>query len=339
VAGSYAKIYAKIWADPDFRSLSWDEQWLFFVLISQPELNFAGVVTTTERRLTGCAKGFSVEDLRTALAGLHARRYIVHDEEHDEILVRSYVRHDGAWRTPNTLISIVRAADGVRSLMIRATLAEELSRLPLDELSGKRAEEMRRSVEEIIATLRPRVSATLPARVSATHAVRVTETIQQGLAQPITQPIAQPTVVVAVVGEESFPCSSVTVPQNPSSPSEPESEGVLLKLPRAQPKPECGSDEDPDFVAFWKNYPNKVGKPSARAAWRKAIKAKVDPRLIIAAAEAFRDSPARRRSGKQFTPHPSTWLNDERYMPPEDDEADDVWTWDSVQESAPGEFN
>ncbi|MBN6054561.1 hypothetical protein JYK22_21645, partial [Nonomuraea sp. RK-328] len=335
VAGSYAKIFNEIWADPDFRSLTRGQQWLFFALISQPELNFAGVVTTTDRRLTGCAAGFTVDELRDDLAVLQARRYVVVDEEHDEILVRSYVRHDGAWRTPNVLTSIIRAAIAVRSGAIRATLAEEFARLPVEELDGKKAEEMRASVARVIETLKPRVAA----RVGVTLAACVPEGLREVITEPIPEPIAQPTVVVAVVGEELKDRTSVTLPQDPSSPSEPESEGLLIELPVKQPKPECGSDQDPDFVAFWENYPRKVGKPSARTAWRKAIKDKVDPQLLINAAAAFRDDPERRRQAKRFTPHASRWLNDERYLVEEEDEDDGNFTWDDVEEQAPREFN
>lgn len=335
MAGSFAKIFNEIWADPDFRSLNRDQQWLFFALISQPELNFAGVLTTTDRRLAGCAAEFTVDDLRADLAVLHARRYIVVDEEHDEILVRSYVRHDGAWRTPNVLTSIVRAAGAVRSEAIRATLAEEFARLPLDELSGKKADEMRGSVSRVIETLKPRVAA----RVTPTLAACVPKGLREVITEPIAEPIAQPTVVVAVVGEELKDRTSVTLPQDPSPPSESESAGVLINLP-VKPKYECGSDQDPDFVAFWTNYPRKIGKPSSRTAWRKAIKAKVDPQLIITAAAAFRDDPERKRSGKKYTPYPATWLNDDRYLPPEDnEEQDDVWRFDDVHEQAPEEYN
>ncbi|MFN2636836.1 MAG: hypothetical protein ABR585_07415 [Gemmatimonadaceae bacterium] len=334
MAGSYAKIFNEIWADPDFRSLTRGQQWLFFALISQPELNFAGVVTTTDRRLTGCAEGFTVAELRDDLTALHARRYIVFDEEHDEILVRSYVRWDGAWRTPNVLTSIIRAATSIRSAAIRATLAGEFGRLALNELSGKRAEEMRESVVRVIETLTPRV----PVRVSRTVSACVTEPFQEGISEPFPQPIAQPTVVVAVVVEEVEDRTSVSLPQDPSPPPEPESDGFLLDVPTKKPKPECGSDEDPDFAAFWSAYPNKTGKPSGRAAWRKAMKAKVDPKLIIKAAETFRDNPERRRRAKQFTPHPATWLNDERYLTHPDDDDDGVFTWDDVEETTPQEF-
>ena len=52
-----------------------------------------------------------------------------------------------------------------------------------------------------------------------------------------------------------------------------------------------------------------AGKAAAEKAWPKAIK-KADPRLIIAAAERYRDDPNRE---PRFTAHASTWLNQERW--------------------------
>lgn len=86
------------------------------------------------------------------------------------------------------------------------------------------------------------------------------------------------------------------------------------------------ASDDPRFTEFWNAYPRKVGKPRARKAWRAAMRRKDDPEVIIRAAIAYRDDPARK---PDFTAHPSTWLNDERYNdgPPEDPASypDDIW--------------
>lgn len=336
MAGSYAKIFNEIWADPDFRSLNRDQQWLFFALISQPELNFAGVVTTTDRRLAGCAADFTVDELRADLAVLHARRYIVVDEEHDEILVRSYVRYDGAWRTPNVLTSIVRAASAVRSTAIRAALANEFDRLPLDELSGKKAEEMRASVARVTATLRPRVAA----RVTPTLAACVPEGLREVITEPIPEPIAQPTVVVAVVGEELKDRTSYTSPQDQPDPSGPvaDGDGLLIQLVDYAKKPEPGSDDDPDWLKFWAAFPNKRSKQEARVRWAKAIRNGEPPALIIAGATRYADEMRRKRIAKDKIKHPDGWLNGRRWED-EEDEDDGNFTWDDVEEQAPKEFN
>lgn len=118
--------------------------------------------------------------------------------------------------------------------------------------------------------------------------------------------------------------------------------GQLFDLDAQREKQaECGSDQDPHFVAFWEAYPRKVGKPSARRAWVKAVrKARADPAVIMAAAEKFRDDPTRRRRDIEFTPHPATWLNDARYDDnPARDEDQSHPAWDDVDEHAPWEFN
>jgi hypothetical protein len=66
----------------------------------------------------------------------------------------------------------------------------------------------------------------------------------------------------------------------------------------------------PDFADFWDAYPRKVDKGHARKAWAKAVRKGVDPKLITKAAETFRDDPGR---NPQYTPHPATWLNGERW--------------------------
>lgn len=322
MAGDFAKIYNTVWADADFRALTRGQQWLYWALYSQPEMNYAGVLTTTDRRLTGCAAGFTLDELYEDMAVLEKRDYIVVDDEHDEILVRTYIKWDDAWRTPNVLIAILRAAVGVRSPKLRARLAEELARLDVAALDGKRAEEMRRRMAETIRTLTPRVPVTLPARVSGRVTGRVTERVTEGLGEglpePFGEPLGEPSVVVAVVGSELKDRTSVTDHQDPEpdppSPAEAvaDGDGVLIQLPSARPaKPKPGSDDDPHWCEFWAAYPRKVDKGHARSAWAKAVK-RTDPSLIVKAAAAYRDDPTRPHEAK-YIPHPATWLNGERW--------------------------
>jgi hypothetical protein len=68
------------------------------------------------------------------------------------------------------------------------------------------------------------------------------------------------------------------------------------------------SEPEPDpFDDFWAAYPRKTGKPSARKAWARAIKT-ASPGVIMAGLERYRFKPE-----VEFQPHPSTWLNDERW--------------------------
>ena len=63
-----------------------------------------------------------------------------------------------------------------------------------------------------------------------------------------------------------------------------------------------------EFMTFWSAYPNKVKKFEALKAWDKAIKTD-DPSTIINGLRNFKFS-----DDPQFNPHPSTWLNQKRWL-------------------------
>jgi len=63
------------------------------------------------------------------------------------------------------------------------------------------------------------------------------------------------------------------------------------------------------FDEWWDAYPLKKGKGAARAAYTKARK-KVPADKLQGAVEIFRDDPNR---GDTYLPHPTTWLNEERW--------------------------
>lgn len=63
------------------------------------------------------------------------------------------------------------------------------------------------------------------------------------------------------------------------------------------------------FDKFWQVYPRKVGKRAAEIAYARAV-TRADPQVILAAAVRLRDQPGRE---VRFTPHPTTWLREERW--------------------------
>ncbi|PTR30628.1 hypothetical protein C8K36_102481 [Rhodococcus sp. OK519] len=63
-----------------------------------------------------------------------------------------------------------------------------------------------------------------------------------------------------------------------------------------------------EFEAFWQAYPKKADKGHARTAFAKALTAVGDVQVLIAGAEAYRDSPSR---DQRFTKNAATWLNGE----------------------------
>lgn len=113
-----------------------------------------------------------------------------------------------------------------------------------------------------------------------------------------------------------FPSSQVspTPPSNPTtlSPNPP----IVPPAPKA-------------FERFWAEYPRKVGKGAARTAFERAVKKipDADPVGFIIA-QLRRQRPT--MTEPKFTPHPATWLNEERWLDEPDVVAADVrvQTWD-----------
>ncbi len=108
-----------------------------------------------------------------------------------------------------------------------------------------------------------------------------------------------------------------------TSSQEPEVEPEVEPLP--PPTPPSAALEVPPaaggFDEWWKLYPRKVGKGAARKAYERALR-KADPVVLLAAVVRARDAyndQAAKRGSHRFTPHPSTWLNEERW---EDEEAE-----------------
>lgn len=67
------------------------------------------------------------------------------------------------------------------------------------------------------------------------------------------------------------------------------------------------------FEKFWSIYPRKVGRGAAEKAFVKAVLRAKDPAPILAGAERYRDDPSR-DPDLRYTAHPSTWLNQDRWL-------------------------
>jgi uncharacterized protein YdaU (DUF1376 family) len=68
-----------------------------------------------------------------------------------------------------------------------------------------------------------------------------------------------------------------------------------------------------EFALFWAAYPRKVGKGAAEKAWRK-----INPDAVILNAMKYAltwqiESPQWTEQDGRFIPHPSTWLNQQRW--------------------------
>lgn len=67
---------------------------------------------------------------------------------------------------------------------------------------------------------------------------------------------------------------------------------------------------DPLWAAFWDAYPKKADRRKALNAWLNALKRGAGPELLAEASAAYRDNPKR---DPNYTLHPTTWLNGDRW--------------------------
>lgn len=157
MARGHGRILTSIWDDDDFLDLDEREQRLYLFLISQPNLNHAGLLPMTLRRWSRKASGLTSAELEKRLQALETARFIVMDDDTEELLIRSFVRNDGVWKQPKVMGAMVSGALEISSRRLRRALLDEVDRIPLGELSndpGARGPSIRQQVSEHIETLR-----------------------------------------------------------------------------------------------------------------------------------------------------------------------------------------
>jgi len=164
MARSEARIFTSIWRDEDFLALPPSAQRLYMFLLSQDDLTYCGVMPLRERRWASKAAGLTLADIEQDLKALGGTAYpsanpdsdsrrtpfVITDPETGELLVRSLMRRDNAWKQPNLLKQARESAEQIESPGIRRALLAELQRLPLDESPSSQVKTL---VAEFIADL------------------------------------------------------------------------------------------------------------------------------------------------------------------------------------------
>lgn len=131
MARSYANIVTAMWAVAEWRALPVHAQHAYLMLVTQPDISAAGVLAITDRRWSGYAADMTIETLTSSLQALADARFLIIDWDGDELLVRSFLRHDKGYTNPKRRMAIFAACREVRSPIVRQALAAELRRLGL----------------------------------------------------------------------------------------------------------------------------------------------------------------------------------------------------------------
>lgn len=129
MARDRANINTNLWVDSDWRDLDDAEQRLYMLLMTHPSLSYAGVADWRPGRLAAMSRDGSREGVELAAKGLQAQRFVLIDEGTEEILIRSFLRHDGLLKQPKLAVSMANAFGAVASKEIQMVIVHELTRL------------------------------------------------------------------------------------------------------------------------------------------------------------------------------------------------------------------
>lgn len=138
MARDHARIQVDIWGDEDFRALPVQAQSTYLTVVSQPRLSYCGVLDYFPGRLAALSSDGTESKVKAAVKVLERARFVVVDRGTQELLVRTYIKHDGVMQRPNMGKAMGRALANVVSDKIRAVIRSELARLHDEEpgLSG-----------------------------------------------------------------------------------------------------------------------------------------------------------------------------------------------------------
>ena len=275
MARNFAVFVTAMWnRDSDFRTLPSSPQRTYMMLSTQPDISACGVLTYSPGRWARHASDTTKAGIEADVGYLAERRYVVLDADTDELWIRAFMKVDRAWPNPKRLPGIITSIEQVLSLELGELTKAELQKLIAE--SGK------------------------PALLDAPESAKDQQDTLFDR-QPDSQPDSHPDRVLTRDARNPDPY--------PDPDPDPKSTSLAQ---RRNGRSAVGSDDDPHFAAFWDAYPRKVGKGQARTAWRRAVQ-RHDPAGIVRSAAAFAADPVRQQRGSQFTPHPATWLNGERW--------------------------
>lgn len=155
----HARINLDIWGDDDWLDLTPPAQHLYFVLWTSPQLSYCGTGEWHPGKIAAKAKGWTPEAVDAAGIELSRELFLLIDISTEEFILRSWIKHDGLWKSPNMAVSMANARADLASRTLRSVIVHEVSKLK--EREPERSSWQR---EAVIAMLKQKAidPATLP---------------------------------------------------------------------------------------------------------------------------------------------------------------------------------
>lgn len=129
----HSLTYSTIWDDLDWRKLDQAAQHTYWMLSSNKDISYCGMLDFVPARYLDCVAGLTEAKFKASVRLLEKRRYIVVDRKTQELLVRSFIRHDKILARRNIGNACARALGKVHSQPIREVVLHELARLYFED--------------------------------------------------------------------------------------------------------------------------------------------------------------------------------------------------------------
>lgn len=94
MARSYGRVLSTIWADEDWTALTRGAQHTYMLLLSQPKLTLVGLLDYLPSRWARLATDSDLASVEADIDELETSRFVLVDRHTDELLIRTFVRHD-----------------------------------------------------------------------------------------------------------------------------------------------------------------------------------------------------------------------------------------------------
>lgn len=133
MARNHGRIRLSIWSESSgFRDLTGEAQRMYFLALTQPDLSLAGVVPYTAKRWARLARNSTVAKVHREVAELERHLFVATDVDTEELLIRSFVRHDGILDSPNVAKRMLHDFRSVHSQFLRGVFLVEMHRIAED---------------------------------------------------------------------------------------------------------------------------------------------------------------------------------------------------------------
>lgn len=146
MARNEARFPVAIWRDARFKTLDREAQWLFLVVLSQPEVNAAGMLPLRLRRWA--TRGSGAGNLGEALASLVDSGWLEVDEDTEEVYLPTFFAWERIAAQPRRVVAALDEISRCSSERLRACATVDLTALIAEHVPsvprGLRAEILER---------------------------------------------------------------------------------------------------------------------------------------------------------------------------------------------------